>query len=78
MDGEQVEEIWNAEEIGMGEITSDLEAREARRPAEESRWRERERAVEPFELRPVILAVDPKIGRSEMGRKCGAREQGLG
>lgn len=68
MEEEQVEEIWNAEEIGMGEITSDLEAREARRPAEESRWGERERAVEPFELRPVILAVDPKIGRSEMGR----------
>lgn len=34
----------------------------------------RERAVEPFELRPVILAVDRKIGRSELGRKCGARE----
>lgn len=59
-----MEEIWNAEEIGMGKITSDLQAGEERRPAEESRWRERERAVEPFELRPVILAVDRKIGRS--------------
>ena len=38
-----MEEIWNAEEIGMGVITCDLEAGEERRPAEESRWREGER-----------------------------------